>query len=110
MHAVRMVLDGQSTVAVARHFGYSQSVIVKWIKRAQLLPQNVRTIPTRSSRPHHHPRELAQEIVSRILALRAERNQCAEILHWRLTQEGHSVSLSSVKRVLKRFGYSRYSR
>ena len=45
-----------------------------------------------------------------ILQYRAERNQCAEILHYRLTDNGYSVSLSSVKRVLKRYGCSRYSR
>ena len=110
MEAVRMVLAGQSTVAVARHFGYSQSVIVKWVRRAQFLPQNAHLIPTCSSRPHHHPRELPQEIVSAILRYRRERNQCAEILHYRLKGDGYDVSLSSVKRVLKRFGCSRYSR
>jgi transposase InsO family protein len=48
--------------------------------------------------------------VSRILKLREERNQCAEILHHRLSKEGILVSLSSVKRVLKRHGISKYSR
>jgi transposase InsO family protein len=47
--------------------------------------------------------------VSTILKYREERNQCAEILHHRLTADGFLVSLSSVKRVLKRFGCSRYS-
>ena len=49
------------------------------------------------------------EIVSRILDLRGERNQCAEIIHHRLTQEGIVVSISSVKRVFRRLGISRYS-
>lgn len=110
MEAARMVQKGYSTVEVARHFGYSQSAIVKWVHRARLLPQNIRLMPTRSSRPHHHPHELAPELVSAILRYREERNQCAEILHHRLTDDGYQVSLSSVKRVLKRFGCSRYSR
>lgn len=110
MEAVRMVEKGYSTPAVARHFGYSQSVIVKWVARARLLPQNAHLIPTRSSRPHHHPYELAPNIVSAILRYREERNQCAEILHHRLTNDGYHVSLSSIKRVLKRFHCSRYSR
>lgn len=110
MEAARMVEKGYSTPEVARHFGYSQSVIIKWVKRARQLPSNARLIPTRSSRPHHHPRELALEIISAILRYRKERNQCAEILHWRLIRDGYQVSLSSVKRVLKRFGCSRYSR
>jgi len=110
MQAVRMVLAGQSTVAVSRHFGYSQSAIVKWVRRAQCLPQNLHLISTRSSRPHHHPRELSPDIVSAILRYRAERNQCAEILQYRLREDGHEVSLSSVKRVLRRHHCSRYSR
>lgn len=110
MEAVRMVQKGYSTIEVSRHFGYSQSVIVKWVARARWLPQNIQLIPTRSSRPHNHPRSLSLELVGVILAYRAERNQCAEILHHRLTDNGYEVSLSSVKRVLKRFGCSRFSR
>lgn len=110
MEAVRMVLAGASTTHAARHFGFSQSAVAKWVDRARFLPGNVRTIPTRSSRPHTHPHALDPLIVSRILALRAERNQCAEILHWRLAHEGVTVSLSSVKRVLKRCGLTRFSK
>lgn len=73
-------------------------------------PHRSLIIPTRSSRPHTHPRMLSREIVSRILTLRAERNQCAEILHHRLRSEGIAVSISSVKRVLRRYGCSKYSR
>jgi len=109
MDAVRLVRQGWSTREVARHFGYTHSAIVKWVARA---PHDLmmRTIPTRSSRPQSHPASLPREIITRILGLRQERNQCAETLHWRLAQEGHAVSLSSVKRVLRRFGCSRYSR
>lgn len=101
--AVRLVAEGWSTRKVARHLGYTQSAIVKWCARA---PGNrrLRLIPTHSSRPHHHPRELSLEVVERILALRSERSQCAEILHHRLLGEGVGVSLSSVKRTLKRAG------
>jgi transposase InsO family protein len=67
-------------------------------------------IPTESSRPHHHPNELSKEMVWRILELRKERNQCAEILRHRLKKGGLSVSLSSVKRVLQRFEMTRFSR
>ncbi|MBI2175337.1 MAG: transposase [Parcubacteria group bacterium] len=109
MDAVRLVRHGWSTREVARHFGYTHSAIVKWRARA---PQDLmlKTIPTKSSRPHSHPTALSHDTVGLILALRQERNQCAETLHWRLTQEGHRMSLSSVKRVLKRFNCSRYSR
>lgn len=104
MEAVRRVQEGSGVREVARHFGYSPGAVSKWVRRAEGLPSNVHLIPTRSSRPLHHPHELSSEVVDRILTLRAERRQCAEILHHRLTEEGVAVSLSSVKRTLKRAG------
>src|SRR3989338_10806643 len=80
--AQRVIRDGWSTREVARYTGYNQSTIVRWVEAARYSNQLV--IPTRSPRPLHHPCELSREIVSRILTLRAERNQCAEILHHRL--------------------------
>lgn len=101
--AVNFVLAGHSTREAARHFGFSQSAIVQWLKKA---PENSRQvlIPTRSSRPHSHPNQLSDSMVERILEIRSERNQCAEVIHHRLVQEGIEVSLSSVKRTLKRNG------
>jgi transposase InsO family protein len=111
MEAVRLVKEHSwSTRQAARHFGFTHSAVVKWLRKAQFLPQNSQLIPTQSSRPDHHPHCLEPATVRRILELRKERNQCAEILHHRLLDEGTIVSLSSVKRVLKRSGCSRYSR
>ena len=109
MEAVRLVESGWSIRSVARHLRYSHQAIMNWVKRAGLMHHNARIIPTRSSRPDHHPRELPKEIVWRILDLRSERNQCAEILHYRMASEGIRVSISSVKRVLRRSNISRYS-
>lgn len=109
MKAAQMVIrDGWSTREVASYTGYNQSSIVRWVTQAK--NSNLLVIPTRSSRPHRHPNALPPQIVSVILRYRAERNQCAEILHHRLTTDGYTVSLSSVKRVLRRFQCSRYSR
>jgi transposase InsO family protein len=109
--AVRLVQEGQSVRSVARHFGFAHNTVLNWLKRQpEYGPGGKLVIATRSSRPHTHPRALPREIVDRILALRAERRQCAQILHWRLGTEGVSVSLASVKRVLKRAGVSRYSK
>lgn len=100
----------QSTRQVARHLGYAQSTIVKWSQgKPQYGAHGRVVIPTRSSKPHAHPKQLSGDTVSRILKLRRERNQCAEILHYRLQKQGITVSLSSVKRVLRRHGVSRYS-
>lgn len=107
--AVRLVCyRGWSIRRVARHIGVEPSTVSRWVK---LDPTGGwRIIPTLSSRPHHHPDELGQNIINRILGIRAERNQCAEIIHWRLAQEGIVISISSVKRTLRRCGISRFSR
>ena len=102
MEAVRLTRSGWSTRKVARHLGFTHSAVVKWIAKA---PRDGRSvIPTLSSRPHRHPRELSEEMIFRITEMRRERSQCAEILHHRLEKEDVSVSLSSVKRTLKREG------
>lgn len=110
--AVRLVqYEGWGVREVARHFRYSHGAVLNWLKRTpEYGPHGRLVIPTAPSRPHRHPRELPRDIVARILELRRERNQCAEILHHRIGAEGIHVSLSSVKRVLKRHGLSRFSR
>lgn len=107
--AVRLVCyRGWSIRKVARHIGVEPSTISRWVK---LDPTGGwRIIPTKSSRPHHHPYELSETIVNKILEIRAERNQCAEIIHWRLAQEGIFISVSSVKRTLRRCGISKFSK
>lgn len=106
--AVRLVCyRGWSMRKVARRIGVEPSTISRWVK---LDPTGGwRAIPTKSSRPHHHPDALSGDIINRILEIRVERNQCAEIIHYRLSQEGIAVSISSVKRVLHRLGISKYS-
>ena len=100
--AVRMVRSGKSTREVARHFGYSQGAIVQWCKR----PFNdIRTgIPTRSSRPKNHPRRTSREIEGMIVGVRQETRRCSEVIHQTLKERGVDVSLSTVKRVLSRYG------
>jgi len=59
-------------------------------------------LQTKSSRPHHHPKELPQDIIEAIVTERLKHNRCAEVVHEDLKEQGIKVSLSSVKRTLKR--------
>lgn len=60
-------------------------------------------IATVSSRPHSHPWTLSDEIVRTILAVREQLGRCAEVVwHHVNAVMGILVSLSSVRRVLKR--------
>jgi len=111
MQAVVKVRSGVSIRQVARHYGYEPSTVMRWVRRADrdyLHGGNI--IPTESSRPKHHPSELGDEIVNQILEYRLRTKRGAEFIHFCLTRDGVGVSLSSVKRTLKRHGLTRYSK
>lgn len=108
--AVKMVRVGHSTREVARHFGFSQSAVVKWCQKIHPEVRQFRVIPTESSRPHHHPNELDEAVVRRILELRDGTHRGADFIHALLQRDGLAVSLSSVKRTLSRHGRTRYSK
>jgi putative transposase len=100
--AADLVRRGWSTRKVARHFGFSQSVIVKWVVKAKLIGNH--PIPTKSSKPHHHPKQLSDELVWKIFQQRIKNRRCAEVVHQELINQGIKTSLSSVKRTLDRHG------
>lgn len=103
MAAVRLVkYRGWSTRQVARYTGYNQSAIVKWCRKDPT--GGWRRIETRSSRPHHHPRQLSDELIKKIVEKRRELGRSAEVIHRALFEEGTRVGLSSVKRTLNRRG------
>lgn len=107
--AVRLVsYRGWSIRKAARHIGVEPSTVSRWVRRDPT--GGWRVIPTLSSRPHSHPRQLSSDVITKILEIRHERDQCAEIVQHRLRSLGIEVSVSSVKRVLKRYGISRFSR
>ena len=118
-----VILEKRSIAQVARRFGKNRSTIYRWIKKWRM-QQNVllenpgrpsRTpgrvfrwqsvkwnIPTLSSAPKTHPNALNADIVSATLRIRQHRYECAEIIHYKLAKEGINISLSSIKRVIKR--------
>lgn len=118
-----VILEKRSIAQVARRFGKNRSTIYRWIKKWRI-QQNVllenpgrpsRTlgrvfrwqsvkwnIPTLSSAPKTHPNALNADIISAILRIRQHRYECAEIIHYKLAKEGINISLSSIKRVIKR--------
>src|SRR4030042_3460470 len=103
MQTAKLVLkQGWSTRQAARYTGFDHSTIVRWVKKARR--SNRRIIPTESSRPNHHPLAISRKTVSAILGHRNKYHRCAEIIHYQLNKDGIIVSLSSVKRTLKRYG------
>lgn len=89
----------------ARHFGFSIGAVALWKKK--LDRYGIRPILTLSSKPHAHPHELSRALVRTIVAKRFELKRSAEVVHRALSNEGVTVSLSSVKRTLDRHGVLR---
>lgn len=100
--AVNLVISGWSMRKVARHFGVEPSTISRWVERDPY--HGLRPVPTRSSRPHHHPRELSRTVIEAIISIRKEHGRCAEIVHKEMLARGFLVSFSSVNRTLERNG------
>lgn len=100
--AVNLVLKEGITVSVAaRKCGIHRSTLYRWLRKAQEL-HGRSGIPTISSRPHSHPKQLTETIVRRIVELRTTVRRCAGYIHALLKREGVIVSLASVSRVLAR--------
>lgn len=100
MQAVMRVRRGESIRAVARHLGYDHTTVSRWVAKAPF--DGRETIPTLRSKPKSHPKALTAEIVDAIVAERLAHKRCAEVIHATLAKRGVVVSLSSVKRTLKR--------
>ena len=103
MEAVRLVkYRGWPTRKVARYTGFSQSAIVKWCKKDPT--GGWRRIPTESSRPHHHPKQLKDDVVKHIIRIREKTKRTSEVVHEHLLHQGIDVSLNSVRRTIDRAG------
>ncbi len=103
--AARLVHKGWSTRKVARHFGYSQSVVVKWVAKSRKIGDHL--IPTKSSRPHSHPKQLSRKVVQKIIDIRIKTKRTSEVVHALVQKEGMPVSLNSVRRTINNAGLMR---
>ncbi len=123
-----LINEGLPLQIVANKCGVHRSTIyrwkVKWLKlnQHQQLENSNRpsrqlgkqfrfaslhwNIPTTSSKPHISPKAIADNIVELVLKLREMLKRCAEVVWFHLRQDnGVNISLSSVRRILKRHSY-----
>lgn len=101
--AVQMVRSqGRSVSEVARYFGYSKSAVSKWCQKVPI--GGAHEIPTLSSRPHHHPKELSEDVVEKIISYKKKYDRCSEVIHQHLKNDGIKVSLNSVRRKIDQAG------
>ncbi|HEX6462429.1 MAG TPA: DDE-type integrase/transposase/recombinase [Candidatus Saccharimonadales bacterium] len=120
-----LVREGVALSVVANRCGVHRSTIWRWKRKWNVLNQHVQftndsrpsrqagsvfrftpctwRIPTLASRPRTSPKAIAAQIVARVLELRRTLKRCAEVVwYYATTREGLSVSLSSVRRILRR--------
>jgi transposase InsO family protein len=120
-----LIRDGLPLQVVANRCGVSRSTIWRWKRKWEVLNINVQLqnfnrpsrapgmlfrlaactwrIPTLVSRPHTSPHAVAPAIVARVLELRAALKRCAEVIWHHLIYKDHiAISLSSVRRILRR--------
>jgi len=123
-----LVREQLSLQTVANRCGVHRSTIYRWKRKWDVLNQTVQLtndnrpgrsqprpssrfrldactwrIPTTTSRPHTSPTGLSQDVVQLVLAVRAQLKRCAEVVwHHLTTVLAVSVSLSSVRRILRR--------
>ena len=98
--AARLVRSGWSASKVGRYLGYHHTAVLEWVRKSVIIGDH--PIPTKSSRPKTHPKELPEIIIQKIISKRLEHNRYAEAVHKELENDGIRVSLSSVKRTLER--------
>lgn len=103
IQAIRMMQSGKSSRETARYFGYNQSTILRWYKRRNEAWHR-KELPTRSSRPKNSPKRTSREIEAMIVGVREETKRCSEVVYQTLKERNVNVSLSTVKRVLSRYG------
>lgn len=120
-----LVLEQVPLQIVANKCGVHRSTIYRWKLKWDKLNEHVQfdnpnrpnrvfsrtnhlvrctwRIPTTISSPHTSPRAISEYIVTRIVELRAQLKRCAEVVWYHLTTvDGLAVSLSSVRRILRR--------
>ena len=100
--AADLVHRGWGVRQVARYVGVSPGTITKWVRKAKIYGHVA--IPTLSSKPKHHPKQLSDELVWKIFHKRLLIKRSAEVVQKELINDGIAVSLSSVKRTLDRLG------
>ena len=100
MNAVKLVQSGWGVRKTARYVGCSPGTITKWCSKA---PKDIRYgIPTLSSKPHHSPNRIPQEIKDVIVSERLKHGRCGAVIQKELENRNIKVCISTVNRVLDR--------
>lgn len=125
-----LIIEHKSNKEVSRQMGVHRVTLWRWKKKWEKQNRHIQftndnrphrpvgkvsrfesvrwNIPTLSSAPHNHPMRITETISKRVIELRKTHNRCAEVIWHQLHQEGLTVSLSSVKRILDKYHYTNH--
>lgn len=127
--ALRLLIEeAKPTQVVANKCGVNRSTIWRWKKKWLEINSNVQLenfnrptrtsgtkfrqaalkwlVPTLSARPLYSPKAIPRQIIELVISLRQMLKRCAEVVWYHLVHDnGVSISLSSVRRILKRHHY-----
>ena len=95
---------------VCGHYGISRKTFYKWYGRYQKSRRDFHGLRDRSRRPHSHPRSVPKPVAERIVSLRRKTRYGPRRLAYYLAQEGITISVYGVYRVLQRQGLVRKRR
>ena len=93
---------GSSLTEVSHHHGISRKTFYKWYGRYQESERDFHVLKDRSRRPHSHPRRVPKSLEERVVAMRRKTRYGPRRLAYYLAQEGISISVYGVYRVLQR--------
>lgn len=119
-----LIVEQLPLQTVANRCGIHRSTVWRWKRRWTELNEHVQLdnpnrpnrvysrmnhlnrctwhIPTLASAPHTSPHAIAEQIVSQVLELRYKLKRCAEVIWHHARLQGLRLSLSSVRRILRR--------
>lgn len=124
--AMRLLMQERLPLqVVANRCGVNRTTIWRWKQKWLRLNENVElsnkyrphrlsgkqfrftactwNIPTLVSRPRTSPQAISEQLVARVLELRSTLKRCAEVIwHHMVHNDGIAISLSSVRRILRR--------
>lgn len=101
---VRAVSGKERMAGLCREFGISRSTGYRWRRRfAQA--GSVTAVVERSRRPRHSPTQTAAQEEERVVALRREYGWGAKKIAVLLQEQGTSLTVTTINRVLKRRGW-----
>jgi transposase len=123
-----LVREGLPLQVVANKCGVHRSTIYRWKQKWDKLNEHVQLtndnrpsrqagtqfriaactwrIPTLNSRPLISPKAISKQIIELVISLRQLLKRCAEVVWYHLVHDnGVSISLSSVRRILQRHHY-----